>query len=209
MSASSNPKESIWRRFWIALGGWSTLLNDVYLYAALALTIVSLPLWLQPLWWDTTINVLAILIGFSVSGFAVALSVVDRLGGRELKRSRYDNTSPLLKLIAGYVHYLIVGITALGFSVLCKAWYFPNWVEVARTKAEWEFFLTVMAISAIILWVFGGFLFCYSLTSAVRNVMSIFRLIHLVQRVHDHAASKSQSPPPRQPESPSQVDEAR
>lgn len=187
MNTPGPQTDNLWLKYWRALGGWEKLRSDEYLYAAILLDFVSFPLWTQPGWWDATINVMAILIGFSVSTFSVALTLADRLEKRLITRDSYTNSSPLLTLISGYVFYLLVGFVALGLSVIAKAWYMPDLMKPPETMPtpEYEFAMFVFRVLSRGLWFCCGFLFWYSLTCGVRCLMSVFRLSTVVQRVSD------------------------
>lgn len=183
MSHRPPYSEWIWTRFWRVLG-WDSILKDESLWAALALTAVSFPLWLRPLWWDATISVLSILIGFSVSGFGVALTLISTQSSRILKKGPDGKPSPLVVYVAGFVHYFLVGFAALAVSVLCKAWYFPEVVD--EKWGEDCFLCSMLTICCRLGWLFTGFLFWYSITLVVRCVMSIFRTSQILERIHEH-----------------------
>lgn len=183
MSAAPNNQKSIWIRYWMAFGGAQRLFKDPYFGAAICLTIASFPLWITPGWWNSTINVMAILIGFSVSTFAVALSLTDSFRERLTKRDSYDDSSPLLTLIAGYIHYLTVGFCSVGASLISMAWYHPEWV--GDIDYGYEFFPTGLWLLSRGFWILSGLLFCYSLTSALQCTMSLFRLADITQKVAD------------------------
>lgn len=185
MNTPSPQSENIWQRYWKALGGWQTLKDDHYLKVAFCLAVASVTLWIEPEWWDGVINVMAILIGFSVSTFSVALTLADRISDRLLRRSKFDNSSPLLTLIAGYVFYLLVGFLSLGASVMAKAWYKPHWLK--NVDHDYDFLFQCLWVSARLYWFLCGVLFWYSLTSGVRCLMSVFRLSSIVQRLEDAA----------------------
>lgn len=192
MSTPSPQISTLWSKYWDALGGWESIRSDRYLHIAFALDAVSFPLWIQPGWWDATVNVLAILIGFSVSTFSVALTLADRLEKRLVKRDSYSDASPLLTLISGYVFYLLIGFAALGLSIIAKAWHLPDLMQPSETgpKMDYEFLMFSLKVVARVFWLFCGLLFWYSLTSGVRCLMSVFRLSNIVQLIADHEKTK-------------------
>jgi hypothetical protein len=179
---------SIWVEYWNALGGWDVLKTEVYFLWAVVLTVFTAPFWLIPGWWDTTTDVLAILVGFSVSIFAVALTLAERMGNRMFKRDSYDGQSPLLVFLAGYIFYILLGFVALAGGVISEAWYQPQILDI--TAVNYEFFSSMLLIVAKLFWCLCGLLFWYCLTLGVRTLMSVFRLAGVLQLVEEHNARR-------------------
>lgn len=185
-------KKSLWQRYWESLGGWQTLLNDHYFFIGIGLTVLLIPLWLQPLWWDTVITIVSILIGFSVGGFSVVLAISsERLQDRLLRRSEYDNRSPFLMFNAAFAHYLLTGFLALGAALLCKAWYQPQWLP--QPESDLQNMRAFLGVFARMLWLLSGFLFCYCLSSGVGAVFFIYRIAEILQKVADHSEKKKKA----------------
>jgi|GEM_PF-4131036 len=187
MNERSHPP-TIWIEYWNALGGWDVLKSEVYFLWAVGLTFFTAPFWLIPGWWDTTTDVLAILVGFSVSIFAVALTLAERMGNRMFKRDSYDDRSPLLVFLAGYIFYILLGFAALAGGVISEAWYQPQILD--ETAVNYEFFSTMLLIIGKVFWCLCGLLFWYSLTLGVRTLMSVFRLAGVLQLVEEHSARR-------------------
>lgn len=177
--------KSLWQKYWESLGGWVTLLQDKYFYIALILTALLLPLWWHPFWWDTILSVISILVGFSISGFAVILSISDaRFKARLLVRSSYDRRSPFLMANAAFTHYITSGFLALLAALICKAWYQPTWLP--SPEADLQDFNILFTVLSKFLWTFSGFLFCYCLSSGVGAIFYIYHIAEITQTVSDH-----------------------
>lgn len=183
--SSSSSRNNIWKRYWHALGGLSTLLKDIHLYIAVGLTVLTLPIWLVPLWWDLVISVLSTVIGFSIGGFSVVLALSnERMKGRLLKRNKFTGRSPFLMFNSAFTHYILLGFLALMLALLCKAYYRPELLSQMEPWAKdfWEY----IGYFARIGWVIAGFFFCYCLSSCVGAVFYIYRLAEIIQIMDDH-----------------------
>ena len=190
MTTYRPPKKPLIERFFESLGGWNTLYKDKFLWAAVVLTVLLTPLWIHPQWWDMVIGVMSLLVGFSIGGLAVILSLLgDQMKRRIMKRSKFDGRSPFLMLNAAFTHYIITCFTALAAALLSKAWYQPQWIP-SDSEGTHDFIMVLTGLSKIV-WLVSGFLFCYSLTSGAGAMLYIYRLAETSQTVADFENAKA------------------
>jgi hypothetical protein len=164
-----------WGLYWELYGGLSAIFTSIYLWGALIFTILCAPLWLKntplclydtPLWiqvgeriaWFNLCNsVLPSILGFTLGGYAILLA----FGGNDFMKviagqseKEGGKRSPFMKINATFLHFIIIQVIALIFSIFCLAWNI-------RT-----------GIVAFI----GFFLFSYAITIALAAAFSILRL---------------------------------
>ena len=114
--------------YWASYGGLKALAQSAYLYAALILTGVCFPLWLnkgfsgdeRPVA-ETLITIIPALMAFTLAGMAIILTLS---GQRFLNAIRQDGQpdSLFMKVVALFFHFILIQTLAL-IAALCSASY--------------------------------------------------------------------------------------
>jgi len=180
---SCKVEASILQSYSKNFGGIRKIFVSIYFWFSVIFTLICAPFWISGNWWDTTISVLSILIGFTSAGLGTALAVMSDDFKKVLKENHvYEpDKVPYLQLIAGLLHYILVCFIAIGVALFSKAW-------IENTPA----FLTNLAISSIemtscfmvtksLLGAFGFLLFSYGIFSCLHCSILIYQLAK-----HDH-----------------------
>lgn len=160
------------RIYWWLYGGINALIRSLYIYIAMAITVVLAPLWLNvqdgtPKWVEYSIDILPSLLGFSLGGMAIMLAFS---GSAVFNAITQDGRPDSLfaKVIASFFHFILVQTLALIVSLLALSYPF-------------------LPIS-----VFGFFLMTYALLTAVATAG---QLLH-VARIANSTASLPKSDRP-------------
>lgn len=167
----SNQLKSIQKSFsiyWEAYGGRASLIQSPYLYAALVVSILSLPLLRnesETAWFSVSLSALPNLLGFTLGGYAILLALGnDQFQSAISGRDEDDEISGFMMINATFVHFIIVQIVAILLALIGSAW-------GAKTG----------------IFAFAGLLtFTYSIMTAVAAAMSILRLSNLYDSWRTH-----------------------
>lgn len=174
------------KHYWSHYGGFGELAYSPYFHMAFLSAFCLAPVWADSGWFDTVIQVLPNIVGFSIGGFAVWLGF-----GNEKFRAlmtgadESDNTSPYLEASATFTHFVAVQITALIAAVFAKALDFvPAQGGFIRSIYD---ALGVNPIYAVewLRWAgafFGLLVFFYALALTFATVLALMRLAIMFDR---------------------------
>lgn len=159
---------NLFSRYWQAYGGYSALLFSPYLHVAAILTGLLWPVWAAHKWWETTLQVVPSILGFTLAGFTIWLGFGDEKFQRLLaKRPRGRNTSAYIGVSAAFVHFIVVQLLAVVAALIGEATDFP----LSATNR----LRPMMTILAPMGHFFGYLLFVYSLMTALAATLGVFR----------------------------------
>jgi len=180
--------------YWKAYGGWKALWSSVYLKIAVIITLLCSQAWLSDKWMDDAITALPSLLGFSLGGYAVWLSI----GDERLKKILYKNkdiTKPsvYMRVNAAFVHFIFLQIICLIYMYIFK---FNSTTAVLQFfENDWIFTDGFYFAKDLIVNFFnalGFFLFIYSILSMLAAVFAIFRIARWTDRLNGTNQSKLQ-----------------
>ncbi|PNF79616.1 hypothetical protein CXK92_13275 [Stutzerimonas stutzeri] len=159
----------LWRRYWSAYGGAKALFKSFYILLALALTIVNYGSWSQPGWWEVIISSMPTLLGFTLAGMAVFLSMDSGFSKFIAGSKKTDKPSPFISLISSFTHFIVVQVIAFTYALSAKSLYFttdwlPNWYYKALPTLN------------LIGGAFGYFAFLYAIMLILGATFAIFRI---------------------------------
>lgn len=161
-------------RYWKAYGGINALIKSPYAWSSLILTVVLYPAWSQPGWWTDVISIMPNLLGFSLGGYALWLSIGDDSFKKAIMGpGKNGSTSPYMQVNATFAHFIILQLTALITAIIAKTFYFKldksnPLFPITQTL---EFQIACMAGYSI-----GYFLFIYALFTALAATLALFRV---------------------------------
>jgi hypothetical protein len=141
-------------------------------FLAAVFTVLTFGLWTQPMWWEGIVDVSSILIGFSISGFAIVCSV----GGETFRAllgpaNPNDAESPAVIMAAEFTFFVLLQFGALILAILCKSFYRPDWFDaVGPTLQTW------LTYGSKALWGLSFFIFWWSITLGIGSALYLFRL---------------------------------
>ena len=166
--------DSALARYWNAYGGFTALVKSPYAWSAIALTALLYPAWSKPGWWVDVISITPNLLGFSLGGYALWLSIGDdNFKKAIIGSSKPGDTSPYMQVNATFAHFIILQLTALIIALVAKTFYFKldtNNPLYPITQTD-GFQVACIAGYAI-----GYFLFIYALFAALAATLALFRV---------------------------------
>jgi hypothetical protein len=168
-------------RYWRAYGGISALLFSPYLHVSVVLTYLLWPSWADHKWWETTLQVVPSILGFTLAGFTIWLGFGDEKFQRLLaKRPNGKSTSAYIGVSAGFVHFIVVQLLAVVAALIGGATDFPLSVDNPLRP--------IVAILAPIGHFLGYMLFVYSLLTALAATFGVFRTAGWFERTRGQGA---------------------
>lgn len=194
------------RNYWTAYGGIKKLLGSPYLQISLLITVCSYGLWMRPEWWETFLTINPAILGFTIGGFALLLATgADKFGAILAEARLYEKSeleSPLAKLGAAFVHFIIIQFASIIYSIIAKA------ADKVLPQHHFEF----LACENVrrVFWGIGFFVGIYALVCAIATAEWIFRIVVLLvkfqkarfkiekrnnEAVEDKEAPGSEKPP--------------
>lgn len=171
---------NIFRRYWIAYGGWKEILFSPYFHIALLLTLALEHSWLNGAWWDTAITILPSIIGFSLGGFAIWLGFGDEKFRQLIsQQDEGEKASPYIELSATFAHFIVVQLVALIGALIGQGTAFAlpsdHWLiaifEVSGMPAD-----VIPSYVAPLFHFLGHLLFIYALMTALAATLAVFRV---------------------------------
>lgn len=159
----------VFQRYWRTYGGMRALLLSPYFHAAVLLTGLLTPYWIDNPWWQVALSVIPNLLGFTLAGFAIWLGFgSERL--REMISRPGDDGSPsvYVQVSATFVHFVVIQAAALlaaAFAMATSA--------IAQPGAQLG---EIIEQSAAIGHALGFLLFIYAIATALAAAMAVFRV---------------------------------
>ena len=132
MSLSSDLTEH-----WRIYGRFPALFKSPYLRFAVIITIASWGIWSKPFWWTHILTVTPALFGFTLTGFAIFISMSNETLKEALVKTNYEsygnNISAYTFLTNIFTHIMLVQILALIIATISMgAWFYvplPDMIE--------------------------------------------------------------------------------
>lgn len=156
-------------------GGLNAIVSSPFFWAAVALCGIVSRYFMQPGWWEVVISVVPGLVGFSIAGVAIFISLANDalrslIAGREPDEKE---SSPFIKFMAMFTHFIILQLGSFLFAFVAKALYQTTPVGSAAL---------IEAINEYknIFWLAGDLLFCYATFLTIALVLEIYRLARMI-----------------------------
>lgn len=162
-------------RYFEAYGGLNALVKSRYFWVAAVVTAACSRYFTTPKWWDLSISVVPGLVGFSIAGVAIFVSL-----GSDALRSRIAGRmpgeaedSPFMAFMAMFTHFIVVQLLALISAFVAKAFYdarplIDNPLAGLASDLRSPF------------WLLGGLCFTYAIFLCVALAVEIYRLASMI-----------------------------
>jgi hypothetical protein len=152
--------------YWESYGKWKALFESPFLYASL---VFSLPIYwgfskIFTAWYDTVIDIIPSILGFTIAGYAFLLSIGNREFWNALKGRRADENnepSPYMKVNGAFVHFTVLNFFSILYALIAK---------VLELRQGWFSYV-------------GVFIFIYALFSALAIVFQIIALADCFDKI--------------------------
>lgn len=165
--------EGILKRYWKGYGGFKALFASPYMWSSVIITLILLPHYSKPLWWEDVLSIMPNLLGFSLGGYAMWIAIGDDNFRKLISGEDGDGEpSPYMEVNAAFVHFIILQITSILLALFAKAYNFPLPKSHFIVATLGEFLNT-----AIVIWYgISYFVFIYALVSALAATLALLRV---------------------------------
>jgi hypothetical protein len=162
-------------RYFEAYGGLNALAKSRYFWGAVAITGVCSRYFTTPKWWDLSIAFVPGLVGFSIAGVAIFVSLgSDQLRARIAgKMPGEKEESPFMSFMAMFTHFIVIQLVALVAAFIAKAFYEARPLG-QNPLAELSDSLREP------FWLFGGLAFTYAILLCTALAVEIYRLASMI-----------------------------
>lgn len=162
------------RDYVVYYGGVWRMLLAPYAHAALLGTVVCYGIWHGRLWYETPLQVLPSLLGFTLAAYALLLGFGDDrfrsfLAERDpnepgTQRGDPFSTNLLLRVSSIFLHFVVVQIVALTMAIVASS----------HPLAAWHLHVSWAGAARISFAFIGFFMFALSLSSSLLAALNIF-----------------------------------
>lgn len=167
-----------WRQlngYWRSYGGSRALLYSPYVHLSGILLIATYGTWSEPGWWSQVSAVLPNIIGFSLAGMAIYLSVGseqfrERISGQDPGDGDRQEASPFIVVTAAFAHFIVAQVMALIASITLGA------LASAELLCKLEVCLALNDFARMVLWAFGYWAFLYAVLLVIGTTLALFRV---------------------------------
>ena len=167
-------------------GGLNAIGTSPYFYGALLVAVIASRYLSKPGWWDLVISAVPGLVGFSIAGVAIFISL-----GNDALRSIFagrlpgeTGPSPFMKFMAMFTHFIVVQLVAFVLAFVAKAIYESPAIKVPAL-------VEVVNGGKPVFWFMGGLAFSYAVFLSMALALEIFRLARMI----DEFQTKRNLPP--------------
>ena len=167
---------SVFSKYWEVYGGAKALLKSNYFRASIILTFICYGAWWNNSWWDDSITLLPSLLGFSLGGYAMFVSVGSDEFRKEISKKRGKKHSTFMLNNAMFMHFIVLQIIALIYAFVIKS--LAGNAELIKFNYHYVDSLTSTVVVNIVGF-FGYFLLIYSILSALAAAFGIYRMSDL------------------------------
>lgn len=156
-------------------GGFNAIASSLYFWVSVAVSIVCAKYFFKPGWWELVLEVVPGLVGFSIAGVAIFVS----LGSDKLRASiagkvpGSEESSPFIDFMAMFTHFIVVQLLALILAILSKSIF-------ESPVSEFPALVSLVDSFRSPVWFVGGLLFIYAAMLCVALALEIYRLAEII-----------------------------
>lgn len=162
-------------RYFEAYGGLNALVKSRFFWSAMLVTAICSKFFTAPKWWELALSVVPGLVGFSIAGVAIFVSL-----GSDALRSKIAGKipgetveSPFMSFMAMFTHFIVIQLLALLVAFVAKALY------DATPLASNPLAGLVDDLRGPF-WLFGGLCFTYAIFLCFALAVEIYRLASMI-----------------------------
>ncbi|KPZ65670.1 hypothetical protein AN392_01218 [Pseudoalteromonas sp. P1-16-1b] len=187
-------------RYWRAYGGFTALLTSPYFYASIIITGILFPAWSKFGWWDDVLSIMPNLLGFSLGGFALWMSIgsekfrdflaeQDKPCGEciECKNAFgqcFNNKPSAFTMInAIFLHFILLQVLAILLAMICKT--YVDYFDLITMHNKSKLALAIFYCASY-------FVFIYALVSTVTLSIGLFRVTTLYEHFVNNKIAEDQ-----------------
>lgn len=150
------------QNYFSAYGGAKLLATSPYLHFSIFISMLLYGIWYKHSWWDISMSVLPNLLGFSLGGYAISLTLGnDKFQSLLSEKDKNEKHSPYIVISASFLHFIIMQFIAILVSFMFKSF------GTVFTNASSSGILQLVSY-------FGFCVFIYSIMTGIAASLAIF-----------------------------------
>lgn len=160
-------------------GGISALFHSIYVRISILVTAIAWRSSFSELWVKYSVSILPNIIGFSIAAIAIITVIGDDGFRRRMSQvnTLHDEESDLTVMLASFVWFILIQITAILFAIIFSSKPFPFSCNLwGNNCITWNYYVN-LSFSFV-----GMFLFIYSLSLVIASVFMTFHLFRIYIR---------------------------
>lgn len=180
-----NTNSAFWieiKGYWQVYGGTRAIFASQWLWMSFFLTLILYPKWLFNDWTNLSLGILPSLLGFSIGAMALIFTFPSTA---IFKLIAWNGNSYYLEQAARFVHFVLIQIIAILFSIFASTHYFSHSTEMVCSIP------TIITIFSIIKNFIAFLAFIYALATAAATVFSLFGVAQIYNQWQSNESEKS------------------
>lgn len=172
-SSSYRDVARLFRNYYLSYGGVSSVARSPYAHLSAFVGVISFSIWSRAGWWELPLSILPGLVGFTLAGYAVVMTIGDSRLRLAMMEPLPDRVSAFMAMNATFFHFLLLQLLSILLALVAKARVFSSILGITDLKigsVSLRFVVTSLG------WLISYTLFIYALVSALAAVAAIFRL---------------------------------
>lgn len=154
---------SLLKKYWYSYGGGKAFFTSPFVFLAIIVTFLSQDFWLGEEWLDIPIGMLPNLLGFNLASYSIWLAFGNHKLNKILSKPKgKDIPSRYMEVNASFIHFILIQVPCLGFSVLAKTINLNIYFYSSNFSCI-HLYMIYFDYSKVVLSGFIFFLFIYSL----------------------------------------------
>lgn len=180
MTNNNQTKHPI-KIYWEAYGGWKAIFHSYYFGISIIITFLCINFWLNDSSWiEMPLSGLPSLLGFSLGGYAVWLSIGDEKLKKLLSQTNgHTNHSDFIVVNATFIHFIFLQIISYIYLFILKAKPLSHAVEFYELTCS-----HCLIIFSLLFNFLGFLLFTYSIISMLAAVLAIFQIANWTDAIN-------------------------
>lgn len=171
------------KEYWTSYGKFSAIIKSAYFWIAIFITVISYQTWLTNDWEKTYISVFPSLLGFTLAGYAVWLT----LGDQQLKqilisKKNKDNISTFMIINASFIHFIVLQVLAFIGIFILDTNSFSHLVKFTNLDSC-ELLFSIYKFLANLFNCFVFFLSIYSILSMLAAIFGLFNIAKAMDKL--------------------------
>ena len=158
-------------------GGLGEVFKSWYFWFSVLFTLASTPYWYSETWWEVSLSITPNILGFTLGGYAIFIGLGDERFRIALAGSRNGKPSPLMRVAATFMHFIMLQSLATILSIAAIAIHNFSTVQILSGVLSLPPVAICTSAAIQVLFDFLSFLlFVYAVVLAIPASLALFML---------------------------------
>ncbi|MDY6482769.1 hypothetical protein SKM54_09990 [Acinetobacter faecalis] len=170
--------------YWKCYGGSNAVIKSSYFWIAVLITAISYNTWLSSGWYTLFLGTFPSLLGFSLSGYAIWLTLGDKKLKEILIKKKVNHVSAFLVINASFIHFIILQVLAFIGLFTLHTNSIAHLVKIINLKScNLLYNLYLFGVTTFNLFIF--FLCIYSILSMLAAIFGLFNIAKAMDKLQN------------------------